>query len=109
MKVMSIEEMNRVLHPVTLDQKVRVLAGSLQQWGSGFSIPQDSGAKVGLARFFSSIFMPEPTSEAVIYISEFGVWPSSEKLRFIRFVSSRQGRVSTVGRRAGALFSRDRR
>jgi hypothetical protein len=78
MKILSVEEMNLNLLPLTIEQRIRDMSNGLPQWGSGYKIHPDSGAKTALARFLSSLFMWRPTSEAVIYISEWGVWPSSE-------------------------------
>lgn len=50
----------------------------LPQYGDGFAIPKDSGEKTALARCITSIFSKLTDQEVVIYIAEWGVWPSSE-------------------------------
>ena len=52
----------------------------LPQFGHGFSVPKDAGKKTALARLLVAIFEPLQNSEVVLYVSEWGVWPSSENM-----------------------------
>jgi len=53
---------------------------ALPQYGRGFAIPKDSGAKTALARLLTAIFASLQNLEVILFISEWGVWPSSENM-----------------------------
>ncbi len=70
-----------------------------------YSIPHDSGRKTALAREIASWF--EKDIEALLWINEFGIWPSSEDLNlFIGFRKS-LGEKSSLNEKPGHLFSQD--
>jgi hypothetical protein len=46
----------------------------------GFATPKDSGEKTALARLITALFASLPSSQVVLYVSEWGVWPSSENM-----------------------------
>jgi hypothetical protein len=46
----------------------------------GFATPKDSGEKTALARLLIAIFASLPGSQIVLYVSEWGIWPSSENM-----------------------------
>ena len=54
------------------------LKNRLEPFGGGFAIPPDSGLKTALARLVSALFAS--LTEPVIYISEWGVWESSQNI-----------------------------
>jgi hypothetical protein len=45
-----------------------------------FSTPKDSGEKVALARLLVEVFASLKSTEIILYISEWGIWPSSENM-----------------------------
>jgi hypothetical protein len=45
-----------------------------------FATPKDSGEKTALARLLVAIFASLNSSELVLYISEWGIWESSENM-----------------------------
>ncbi len=105
MKVMSIEEMNASSGAVTLDQRVRAMKVNLPEWGNGFAIPEDSGKKTALARFLATLVMSQPDSEAVVYISEWGVWPSSQHLELFDSYRLAKGETRSLGEAPVHRFS----
>jgi hypothetical protein len=80
---------------VNIGKNVKNIRAKLSAYHGGFSIPPDSGMKTSLARLIAALFASLDGAEAIIYISEWGVWPSSENLEI--FDSYRQSKGEKRG------------
>jgi hypothetical protein len=78
MKTLSIHEACSMLRTESLPEFVSSLADRLPHRLTTYSIPADSGVKCSLARLFSNLLLAE--SPAFIYVTGWGIWPSSENL-----------------------------
>ncbi len=67
------------------------------------SLPDDAGRKTALSRIIAAVF--EADDEAMLWIDEFGIWPSSED--WYLFASFRKflGEESELHEKPGHLFS----
>jgi len=74
MKILSISEGNKVIGSESLEAFVDARSGSLT--AASFFIPGDSGKKTALARLVPRL--PGSTVPLVLWITGWGVWPSSE-------------------------------
>ena len=66
-------------------------------------IPSDSGHKTALSRVIASFF--ENDDEALLWIHEFGIWPSSEDWHLFEALRQSLGEQSTLSDKPGHLFS----
>jgi hypothetical protein len=78
MTIQSIEEVKFSGGSQSIGEWLEGIQSRLQQYGNGFAIPKDSGEKTALARCLVSLFSKLADSEVGIYVTEWGVWPSSE-------------------------------
>jgi hypothetical protein len=61
-----------------------------------FSTPKDSGEKVALARLLVKIFASLKSTEIILYISEWGIWPSSENMEIFDSYRLAKGETRTL-------------
>jgi hypothetical protein len=76
--------------------------GSIQAVRSG--IPMDSGRKTALSRVIASLFAED--EEALLWINEFGIWPSAEDWNLFDGFRLSLGEAKAVQERPGHLFSK---
>jgi len=69
------------------------------------AIPSDSGRKTALSRVIASIFRMD--DEALLWINEVGIWPSSEDLFLFQGFRRSLGEDSHLVMKPGHIFSRD--
>src|SRR4051794_34007824 len=62
----------------------------------GFTTPKDSGEKTALARLLVEIFASLKSSELVLYISEWGIWESSENMEIFDSYRSAKGETRQI-------------
>lgn len=92
MIVLSIDDLKYGDSFKDIAGRVVELKSGLETFGGGFAIPPDSGLKTALARLISALFAS--LAEPVIYISEWGVWESSQNLDI--FDSYRKAKGETM-------------
>ena len=78
MKTLSIHEACSILRTESLPGFVSSLSDRLPHRLTTYSMPADSGVKCSLARLFSNLLLTE--APAFIYVTGWGIWPSSENL-----------------------------
>lgn len=76
--------------------------GSIQAVRSG--IPTDSGRKTVLSRVIASMFAED--EEALLWINEFGIWPSAEDWNLFEGFRLSLGEAKAVQEKPGHLFSK---
>jgi hypothetical protein len=76
--------------------------GSIQAVRS--RIPMDSGRKTALSRVIASLFAED--EEALLWINEFGIWPSAEDWNLFDGFRLSLGEAKAVQERPGHLFSK---
>ena len=69
------------------------------------SLPPDSGRKTALSRAIASLFRYD--EEAILWIDEFGIWPSSEDWHLFTTFRGSLGEQSQLYEKPGHLFSRE--
>lgn len=69
------------------------------------AFPTDSGRKTALSRLLVSFF--DTDEEALLWINEFGIWPSSEDRYLFEGFRSFLGESSPVHEKPGHIFSKD--
>ncbi|MFZ1503581.1 MAG: hypothetical protein WAS50_10530 [Nitrospira sp.] len=69
------------------------------------AIPSDSGKKTALSRAIASLF--DTNEEALLWINEFGIWPSSEDAYLFHGFRRFLGEYSPLHEKPGHLFSKD--
>jgi len=70
-----------------------------------FAIPVDSGRKTALSRVLLSFF--DTDEEALLWIDEFGIWPSSEDRYLFEGFRRFLGERSPLHEKPGHIFSKD--
>ena len=78
MKILSTDEACSILGTKSLSGFVDSLSDRLPHRLAVYSIPADSGAKCSLAKLLRDLLFSE--SPIFIYVTGWGVWPSSENL-----------------------------
>lgn len=78
MKILSTHEACSILRTESLSGFVSSLSDRLPDRLTAYSIPADSGVKCSLAKLFSNLLLTE--GPAFIYVTGWGIWPSSENL-----------------------------
>lgn len=68
-------------------------------------IPRDSGKKTVLAKSLAGIF--EHDTEALLWINEFGIWPSSEDANLFNGFRKSFGETKPLHEKPGHIFSKD--
>jgi hypothetical protein len=68
-----------------------------------YTIPPDSGKKTALSRTIVSFFRDQ--NEALLWINEFGIWPSSEDRHLFTGFRQSLGEHSPLPEKPGHLFS----
>lgn len=79
------------------------LSGSIQAIHS--AIPTDSGHKTALSRVIASMFVED--EEALLWINEFGIWPSAEDWNLFDGFRVCLGESQAVHEKPGHLFSKN--
>jgi hypothetical protein len=69
-----------------------------------FSIPADSGRKTALSRQIVSLFSAD--EEALLWINEFGIWPSSEDRNLFKHFRESLGEASSLQNKPAHIFRR---
>lgn len=69
------------------------------------AIPADSGHKTALSRVLVSFF--DTDKEALLWINEFGIWPSSEDRYLFNGFRRSLGEGSPLHEKPGHIFSKD--
>lgn len=67
------------------------------------AVPADSGRKTALSRLMASFF--EADEEALLWINEFGIWPSSEDWSLFEGFRRSLGEQSPLYEKPGHIFS----
>lgn len=93
MIALSVSETKSNVHE-GVEQRIILLKKSLAEYGS-FAILPDSGMKTSLARFVGVLF--ESLQQPTIYISEWGIWPSSENLDLFDSYRKAKGEIRSLG------------
>jgi len=70
-----------------------------------YAIPPDSGRKTALSRTLASLFGEQ--QEALLWINEFGIWPSSEDRHLFAGFRRSLGDQSPLPEKPGHIFSTD--
>src|SRR5690348_3545097 len=102
MKVLSKTDASRLLNVDTLDTLVSHLADRLPLVGGVYSIPRDSGAKTALSRLLAYLLLR--TSNVCVYVSGWGVWPSSENLELFYGYRRSKGETRHLMEAAAHIF-----
>jgi|SRR6266540_2885714 len=70
---------------------------------SQYKFPVDSGKKTALSKTIASFF--DTDSEALLWINEFGIWPSSEDINLFNGFRRSLGEFSALTVKPGHIFS----
>jgi hypothetical protein len=81
----------------------KVIDLSLFPFGSEILISDDSGKKTALSSFLASMF--EDRKEFLIWINEFGIWPSSENWHLIEILRNSVGETRPLSETPGIICS----
>ena len=69
-----------------------------------FLVPVDSGKKTALSRVVASFFDTHSQNEALLWVNEFGIWPSCEDLNLFRGFRQSLGEVRPLDEKPGHVF-----
>lgn len=104
MKILTKEKASELLGGRPLDTFLSDWSNCLSQVGEAYSIPLDSGRKTALARVLSNLLLRG--SAVLLYVSGWGVWPSSENLDLFYGYRRSVGEGRTLAEAPVHLFER---
>ena len=87
-----------------LDLNGKLVLGSLKEVAH-YAVPPDSGNKTVLAKVLASFF--ENDNEALLWIDEFGIWPSSENWTLFLGFRKSIGETRPLHEIPGHLFAKE--
>jgi len=105
MKIFSVKEAGDVLDAPDLETFFGGVDWQYKDPVPSYFLEEDSGAKVGLARMLANTFLERRS--AVLWITETGIWPSTEHMDlFLRYRAS-YGETRTVKEAPVHIFEQD--
>jgi hypothetical protein len=102
MEILTKEEARALLGGGSLDTVLSDWASRLRRVGDTYAIPVDSGRKTALARLLSNLFLRD--CSVLLYVSGWGVWPSSENLDLFYGYRRSSGERRTLREAPAHLF-----
>ncbi|MFZ0932524.1 MAG: hypothetical protein WAN11_28250 [Syntrophobacteraceae bacterium] len=105
MRIVDLNQTNIWLHnKCLLDSNGNLTLVGYKEFAR-YAIPNDCGQKTALAKVIATFFQKEP--EALLWINEFGIWPSCEDCNLFLGFRKSLGETSSLYEKPGHLFSGD--
>jgi hypothetical protein len=91
-----------VAHRIPLDQRRLPQPNFLKSQRRDFDIPKDTGRRIALLH---DLFVSFPTDEALLWITEWGVWPSCERPHMFERFKDSYGEYRSLSHAPAYVFS----
>lgn len=105
MRIINLDEINFWLNENGLLKSDIKLSSLGYSKIASYNIPIDSGKKTALAKVIANFF--ENDRETLLWINEFGIWPSCEDWNLFKGFRKSLGETSLLFEKPGHLFSKD--